>query len=70
MNIKILSRAGRATRKCKDCQNFRNEGSGEESWMDFNKDVCNMREMDNEEENMLTISSEETMKTKRKEIEK
>ena len=68
MNIKILSRAGKSTGKYKSCYNFQNEGNGEESWSDFEKDVSETREMQADEEIMITISDERTMEAKKKEI--
>ena len=68
MNIKILGRAGKSTGKYKNCYNFRNEGNGEESWLDFEKDVSETREMEEDEEIMITISDERTMEAKRNEI--
>ena len=69
MNVRILSRAGKATGKYKDCYNYRNEGNGQESWIDFGKDVSGIREMLEDEEIMIMISDEKTMEAKRKEIE-
>ena len=69
MNVKILSRAGKATGKYKDCYNYHNESNGEESWIDFGKDVSKIREMQEDEEVMITISDEKTMEAKRKEID-
>lgn len=69
INVKILSRAGKATGKYKECYNFHNEGNGQESWMDFGKDVSEIREMQQDEEIMITISDEKTMEAKRIEIE-
>ena len=69
MNVKILSRAGKATGKYKDCYNYHNEGNGQESWIDFSKDVSKIREMQENEEVMITISDEKTMEAKQKEIE-
>lgn len=69
LNVKILSRAGKATGKYKACYNYRNEHNGQESWMDFEKDVIDIREMLEDEEIMITVSDEKTMEAKRKEIE-
>ena len=44
INVKILSRAGKAKGKYSNCYNFRNEGNGQESWMDFGKEVKEIRE--------------------------
>ena len=68
MNVKILSRAGKSTGKYKNCYNFRNEGNGQESWLDFGKDVTETREMQEDEEIMITISDERTMEAKKKEM--
>ena len=64
MNVVILSRAGKATGKYKECYNFRDESSGRESWMDFKKDVCEIREMGEDEEVMITMYDERTMEAK------
>ncbi|KAK3894785.1 hypothetical protein Pcinc_001507 [Petrolisthes cinctipes] len=69
INVKILSRAGKATGKYKNCYNFRREQDGQESWMDFGKDVNNIREVRDDEEIMITITDEKTMEAKRKEID-
>ena len=69
VNVKILSRAGKATGKYKECYNFRDESNGQESWMDFKEDVSEIREMEDDEEVMITIWGERTMEAKRKEME-
>ena len=68
MNVRITGRAGKATGKYKDCYNFRNESSGKESWMDFGKNVSEIREVGDDEEVMITMSDEVVMEAKRKEI--
>ena len=67
--VEILSRAGKATGRYKDCFNYKDEENGEESWMDFGIDVSEMRELLEDEEIMITVSDEKTMDAKRKEIE-
>ena len=69
INVKILSRAGKASGKYKDCYNYQNEQNGEKSWLDFGKDVSDIREVQDDEEVMITMCNEKTMEAKRKEID-
>ena len=66
--VKILSRAGKATGKFKNCYNYRNEENGEETWMDFVNDINEIREISDEEEIMITCTKEKTMEVKSREI--
>ena len=68
INVKILSRAGKVTGRYRDCYNYCNEHNGQEDWMDFGKDVSDMREIREDEEIMITITDDKTMEAKRKEI--
>ena len=67
MNIKVLSRAGKSSGKYRNCFNYRNEENGDESWIDFELDVTEMREIEDEEV-MITYSDEKVMEAKRKEL--
>lgn len=66
---RVVSRAGKATGKFKDCYNFRWDSDGSVSWADLNSDFSTWRIVSEDTEMMILFNSEEVMCAKENEIQ-
>ena len=66
---KIESRAGKATGKYKNCFNFRKDTDNSVTCVDFDKDVSNVKRIEDTEEILITCNSDSVMKAKKQELE-
>lgn len=65
---RVVSRAGKATGKHKDCYNFRWDSDGSVSWADLNSDFSTWEIISEGTEMMILFNSEEVMCAKEKEM--
>ena len=66
---RVVSRAGKATGKYKDCYNFRWDSDGSISWADLSRDFSTWKIVGEGTEMMILFNSEEVMCAKEKEIQ-
>lgn len=65
---RILSRAGKATGKYKDCYNIKWDSDGSEGWTDVREDFRDLRVLGDDVEMMVLFNSDEVLCAKKKEI--
>ena len=65
---RILSRAGKATGKYKNCYNVKWDSDGTEGWIDVSKDLSDLQVLNEDVEMVVLFHSDETMDAKRKEL--
>ncbi len=65
---RVISRAGKATGKHKDCYNFRWDSDGSISWADLGKDFETWEAVNDAAEMMVLFNSEEVMCAKEREL--
>lgn len=66
---RILSRAGKATGKYKNCYNIKWDSDGSEGWVDVGEDFSDLEVLDIDAEMMVLFNSDEVLTAKKKELE-
>ena len=65
----VVSRAGKATGKWKNCYNIQRDADGSVGWMDLDKDFTDWEIVDDNVEMLVFFNTDEVMIAKRKEME-
>ena len=66
---KIVSRAGKATGKYRNCFNVQKDSDKSVIWVDFDSDISNVKQIPDAEEVLISYNSDAVMDAKRREIE-